>query len=94
MVLSFKELGITRGAQTFAYNSLFCHIYSTVDLSLSLIFFLNLLHRYKRTYKVQQDMCFREICEPVLHKKNPSKYPLDKLPDLDLMLLACVRFYD
>ncbi|KAI5628308.1 sushi, nidogen and EGF-like domain-containing protein 1 isoform X1, partial [Silurus asotus] len=28
---------------------------------------------YKRTYKVQQDVCFREICEPVLNKKTPSK---------------------
>uniref|UniRef100_A0AAR2LD50 Sushi, nidogen and EGF-like domains 1 n=1 Tax=Pygocentrus nattereri TaxID=42514 RepID=A0AAR2LD50_PYGNA len=28
---------------------------------------------YKRTYKVQQDVCFREICEPLLPKKTPSK---------------------
>nr|XP_020465574.1 sushi, nidogen and EGF-like domain-containing protein 1 isoform X2 [Monopterus albus] len=25
---------------------------------------------YKRTYKVQQDVCYREICEPTLPKKN------------------------
>uniref|UniRef100_A0A3B4VL62 Sushi, nidogen and EGF-like domain-containing protein 1 n=1 Tax=Seriola dumerili TaxID=41447 RepID=A0A3B4VL62_SERDU len=25
---------------------------------------------YKRTYKVQQDVCYREICEPVLPKKS------------------------
>lgn len=25
---------------------------------------------YKRTYKVQQDICYREICEPSLPKKN------------------------
>ncbi|KAG9341579.1 hypothetical protein JZ751_019092 [Albula glossodonta] len=25
---------------------------------------------YKRTYKVQQDVCFREICEPILPKKS------------------------
>ncbi|XP_060775760.1 sushi, nidogen and EGF-like domain-containing protein 1 isoform X2 [Neoarius graeffei] len=28
---------------------------------------------YKRTYKVQQDVCFREICEPVLNKKNSNR---------------------
>ncbi|XP_072540201.1 sushi, nidogen and EGF-like domain-containing protein 1 isoform X2 [Salminus brasiliensis] len=28
---------------------------------------------YKRTYKVQQDVCFREICEPLLPKKNPNR---------------------
>ncbi|XP_060723740.1 sushi, nidogen and EGF-like domain-containing protein 1 isoform X1 [Tachysurus vachellii] len=28
---------------------------------------------YKRTYKVQQDVCFREICEPVLSKKIPNR---------------------
>ncbi|XP_053355426.1 sushi, nidogen and EGF-like domain-containing protein 1 isoform X2 [Clarias gariepinus] len=28
---------------------------------------------YKRTYKVQQDLCFREICEPVLNKKNQNR---------------------
>ncbi|XP_062853195.1 sushi, nidogen and EGF-like domain-containing protein 1 [Trichomycterus rosablanca] len=28
---------------------------------------------YKRTYKVQQDFCFREICEPVLQRKNSSR---------------------
>ncbi|XP_036426286.1 sushi, nidogen and EGF-like domain-containing protein 1 [Colossoma macropomum] len=28
---------------------------------------------YKRTYKVQQDVCFREICEPLLPKKTPSR---------------------
>ncbi|XP_036374730.1 sushi, nidogen and EGF-like domain-containing protein 1 [Megalops cyprinoides] len=26
---------------------------------------------YKRTYKVQQDVCYREICEPILPKKTP-----------------------
>lgn len=31
------------------------------------------LHRYKRTYKVQQDVCYREICEPMLPKKNQSE---------------------
>uniref|UniRef100_A0A672SV00 Sushi, nidogen and EGF like domains 1 n=1 Tax=Sinocyclocheilus grahami TaxID=75366 RepID=A0A672SV00_SINGR len=35
---------------------------------------------YKRTYKVQQDVCFREICEPLLPKKvlpkTPSMYKL------------------
>ncbi|XP_055363642.1 sushi, nidogen and EGF-like domain-containing protein 1 isoform X2 [Betta splendens] len=25
---------------------------------------------YKRTYKVQQDVCYREVCEPVLPKKS------------------------
>uniref|UniRef100_A0A9J8A474 Sushi, nidogen and EGF-like domains 1 n=2 Tax=Cyprinus carpio TaxID=7962 RepID=A0A9J8A474_CYPCA len=39
---------------------------------------------YKRTYKVQQDVCFREICEPLLPKKvlpkTPSTYkPLYKV---------------
>uniref|UniRef100_A0A665UQD8 Sushi, nidogen and EGF-like domain-containing protein 1 n=1 Tax=Echeneis naucrates TaxID=173247 RepID=A0A665UQD8_ECHNA len=29
---------------------------------------------YKRTYKVQQDVCYREICEPVLPKKSQSKF--------------------
>uniref|UniRef100_A0A8C4HVR7 Sushi, nidogen and EGF-like domain-containing protein 1 n=1 Tax=Dicentrarchus labrax TaxID=13489 RepID=A0A8C4HVR7_DICLA len=28
---------------------------------------------YKRTYKVQQDVCYREICEPVLPKKSQSE---------------------
>ncbi|XP_057193176.1 sushi, nidogen and EGF-like domain-containing protein 1 isoform X11 [Triplophysa rosa] len=27
---------------------------------------------YKRTYKVQQDVCFREICEPLLPTKTPT----------------------
>uniref|UniRef100_A0A8C6L8Y8 Sushi, nidogen and EGF like domains 1 n=1 Tax=Nothobranchius furzeri TaxID=105023 RepID=A0A8C6L8Y8_NOTFU len=27
---------------------------------------------YKRTYKIQQDVCYREICEPVLPKKSQS----------------------
>ncbi|KAE8294410.1 Sushi, nidogen and EGF-like domain-containing protein 1 [Larimichthys crocea] len=27
---------------------------------------------YKRTYKVQQDVCYREICEPVLPKKSQT----------------------
>ncbi|KAM6963106.1 sushi, nidogen and EGF-like domain-containing protein 1 [Aplochiton taeniatus] len=27
---------------------------------------------YKRTYKVQQDVCYREICEPLLPKKIPT----------------------
>uniref|UniRef100_A0A3Q3WAJ4 Sushi, nidogen and EGF-like domain-containing protein 1 n=1 Tax=Mola mola TaxID=94237 RepID=A0A3Q3WAJ4_MOLML len=26
-------------------------------------------HYYKRTYKVQQDVCYREVCEPLLPKK-------------------------
>ncbi|XP_069053640.1 sushi, nidogen and EGF-like domain-containing protein 1 isoform X2 [Lepisosteus oculatus] len=26
---------------------------------------------YKRTYKVHKDICYREICEPLLHKKTP-----------------------
>uniref|UniRef100_A0A8C1EX78 Sushi, nidogen and EGF-like domains 1 n=1 Tax=Cyprinus carpio carpio TaxID=630221 RepID=A0A8C1EX78_CYPCA len=30
---------------------------------------------YKRTYKVQQDVCFREICEPLLPKKVLPKTP-------------------
>ncbi|XP_052455414.1 sushi, nidogen and EGF-like domain-containing protein 1 [Carassius gibelio] len=30
---------------------------------------------YKRTYKVQQDVCFREICEPLLSKKVLLKTP-------------------
>ncbi|CAB1314384.1 unnamed protein product [Coregonus sp. 'balchen'] len=30
---------------------------------------------YKRTYKVQQDVCYREICEPpLLPKKSPSEF--------------------
>uniref|UniRef100_A0A3Q2P5H2 Sushi, nidogen and EGF like domains 1 n=1 Tax=Fundulus heteroclitus TaxID=8078 RepID=A0A3Q2P5H2_FUNHE len=29
---------------------------------------------YKRTYKVQQDVCYREICEPALSKKILSNY--------------------
>uniref|UniRef100_A0A668A7E5 Sushi, nidogen and EGF like domains 1 n=1 Tax=Myripristis murdjan TaxID=586833 RepID=A0A668A7E5_9TELE len=29
---------------------------------------------YKRTYKVQQDVCYREICEPLLPKKSQSKF--------------------
>ncbi|KAI7807256.1 putative sushi, partial [Triplophysa rosa] len=29
---------------------------------------------YKRTYKVQQDVCFREICEPLLPTKTPSSF--------------------
>ncbi|XP_069006982.1 sushi, nidogen and EGF-like domain-containing protein 1 isoform X4 [Embiotoca jacksoni] len=28
---------------------------------------------YKRMYKVQQDVCYREICEPVLPKKSPIR---------------------
>ncbi|XP_076872164.1 LOW QUALITY PROTEIN: sushi, nidogen and EGF-like domain-containing protein 1, partial [Brachyhypopomus gauderio] len=28
---------------------------------------------YKRTYKVQKDVCFREICEPILPKKPPNR---------------------
>uniref|UniRef100_A0A8D2ZIQ1 Sushi, nidogen and EGF-like domains 1 n=1 Tax=Scophthalmus maximus TaxID=52904 RepID=A0A8D2ZIQ1_SCOMX len=28
---------------------------------------------YKRTYKVQQDVCYREICEPVLPKKSQTR---------------------
>uniref|UniRef100_A0AAQ5Y1A3 Sushi, nidogen and EGF-like domain-containing protein 1 n=1 Tax=Amphiprion ocellaris TaxID=80972 RepID=A0AAQ5Y1A3_AMPOC len=28
---------------------------------------------YKRTYKVQQDVCYREICEPTVSKKNEFK---------------------
>uniref|UniRef100_A0A3B3QTF5 Sushi, nidogen and EGF like domains 1 n=1 Tax=Paramormyrops kingsleyae TaxID=1676925 RepID=A0A3B3QTF5_9TELE len=28
---------------------------------------------YKRTYKVQQDICYREICDTALSKKTPSK---------------------
>ncbi|XP_034035125.1 sushi, nidogen and EGF-like domain-containing protein 1 [Thalassophryne amazonica] len=27
---------------------------------------------YKRMYKVQQDVCYREVCEPVLPKKNQT----------------------
>ncbi|CAL8273303.1 unnamed protein product [Arctogadus glacialis] len=30
---------------------------------------------YKRTYKVQQDVCFREICEPSLPDKTQSSVP-------------------
>ncbi|XP_022531192.2 sushi, nidogen and EGF-like domain-containing protein 1 [Astyanax mexicanus] len=30
---------------------------------------------YKRTYKVQQDVCYREICEPLLPKKTPNRRP-------------------
>ncbi|XP_030647438.1 LOW QUALITY PROTEIN: sushi, nidogen and EGF-like domain-containing protein 1 [Chanos chanos] len=30
---------------------------------------------YKRTYKVQQDVCYREICEPVLPKKPLNRRP-------------------
>uniref|UniRef100_A0A8B9KIB6 Sushi, nidogen and EGF-like domains 1 n=1 Tax=Astyanax mexicanus TaxID=7994 RepID=A0A8B9KIB6_ASTMX len=39
---------------------------------------------YKRTYKVQQDVCYREICEPLLPKKTPSKcktYPTYSILD-------------
>nr|XP_043900380.1 sushi, nidogen and EGF-like domain-containing protein 1 isoform X1 [Solea senegalensis] len=28
---------------------------------------------YKRTYKVQQDVCYREVCEPVLPKKSQTR---------------------
>ncbi|KAG2462125.1 SNED1 protein, partial [Polypterus senegalus] len=28
-------------------------------------------YQYKRTYKVHQDVCYREICEPVITKKSP-----------------------
>nr|XP_054605635.1 sushi, nidogen and EGF-like domain-containing protein 1 [Nothobranchius furzeri] len=28
---------------------------------------------YKRTYKIQQDVCYREICEPVLPKKSQTR---------------------
>ncbi|XP_039896049.1 sushi, nidogen and EGF-like domain-containing protein 1 isoform X2 [Simochromis diagramma] len=28
---------------------------------------------YKRTYKVQQDVCYREICEPTLSKKSQTR---------------------
>ncbi|XP_064792262.1 sushi, nidogen and EGF-like domain-containing protein 1 isoform X2 [Oncorhynchus masou masou] len=28
---------------------------------------------YKRTFKVQQDVCYREICEPPLPKKSPNR---------------------
>ncbi|XP_036834824.1 sushi, nidogen and EGF-like domain-containing protein 1 isoform X3 [Oncorhynchus mykiss] len=28
---------------------------------------------YKRTFKVQQDVCYREICEPPLPKKSPDR---------------------
>lgn len=30
--------------------------------------------RYKRTYKVQQDICYREICEPALPRRSQSKF--------------------
>ncbi|KAL1023372.1 hypothetical protein UPYG_G00039960 [Umbra pygmaea] len=31
-------------------------------------------YQYKRTYKVQQDVCYREICEPpLLPKKSPNR---------------------
>uniref|UniRef100_A0A7N9AM32 Sushi, nidogen and EGF-like domain-containing protein 1 n=1 Tax=Mastacembelus armatus TaxID=205130 RepID=A0A7N9AM32_9TELE len=29
---------------------------------------------YKRIYKVQQDVCYREVCEPMLPKKSQSKF--------------------
>uniref|UniRef100_A0AAQ5XT91 Sushi, nidogen and EGF-like domain-containing protein 1 n=1 Tax=Amphiprion ocellaris TaxID=80972 RepID=A0AAQ5XT91_AMPOC len=29
---------------------------------------------YKRTYKVQQDVCYREICEPTVSKKSQSEF--------------------
>ncbi|XP_067085594.1 sushi, nidogen and EGF-like domain-containing protein 1 [Osmerus mordax] len=28
---------------------------------------------YKRTYKVQQDVCYREMCDPLLPKKSPNR---------------------
>lgn len=30
--------------------------------------------RYKRTYKVQQDVCYREICEPALPRRSQSRF--------------------
>lgn len=30
---------------------------------------------YRRTYKVQQDVCYREICEPSLPKKSQPRRP-------------------
>uniref|UniRef100_A0AAY4ES26 Sushi, nidogen and EGF-like domain-containing protein 1 n=1 Tax=Denticeps clupeoides TaxID=299321 RepID=A0AAY4ES26_9TELE len=30
-------------------------------------------YQYKRTYKVQQDVCYREICEPLLPKKTSKR---------------------
>uniref|UniRef100_A0A3B3UY66 Sushi, nidogen and EGF like domains 1 n=1 Tax=Poecilia latipinna TaxID=48699 RepID=A0A3B3UY66_9TELE len=35
-------------------------------------------HRYKRTYKVQQDVCYREICEPVKSQSKHNKLSAHK----------------
>lgn len=29
--------------------------------------------RYKRTYKIQQDVCYREVCEPTLPKRGQGR---------------------
>lgn len=40
------------------------------DVTSKLLFFC----RYKRTYKVQQDVCYREICEPALPRRSQSRF--------------------
>lgn len=39
--------------------------------SVKALFFLG---RYKRIYKVQQDVCYREICEQIFPSKSRSKF--------------------
>lgn len=41
------------------------------------------LRRYKRTYKVQQDVCYREVCEPLLPKKSESQYSFSFMKKLN-----------
>ncbi|KAM9385652.1 sushi, nidogen and EGF-like domain-containing protein 1 [Pholidichthys leucotaenia] len=40
---------------------------------------------YKRAYKVQQDVCYREICEPTLSKKNPKLLDTDEKTVITVM---------